>query len=103
VTTLVLIYLAIVAFCSFLEWAVKGKCQTFVFFTVVGSFCALGFIGVGVAFALGMLEMLFDASFTFTSQDWWWIAVLIVSVVSGMAWATHVTHREFRPRRRTQC
>ena len=95
-TTLVLIYLAIVAFGSFLEWAVGGKFQTFVFFTVVGSFCALGFIGVGVAFALGMLEMLFDASFTFTSEDWWWIAVLIVSTVSGMAWAAHVTHREFR-------
>ena len=102
-TTLVLIYLAIVAFGSFLEWAVRGKFQTFVFFTVVGSFYALGFIGVGVAFALGMLEMLFDARLTFTSQDWWWIAVLIVSAVSGMAWAAHVTHREFRPQRRTQC
>lgn len=65
--------------------------------------CALGFIGVGVAFVLGTLEMLFDARPTFTSQDWWWIAVLIVSVVSGMAWAAHVTHREFRLRRRTQC
>jgi len=97
VTTLVLIYLAIVAFGSFLEWAVKGKCQTFAFFTVVGSFCALGFIGVGVAFVLGTLEMLFDASFTFTSEDWWWIAVLIVSTVSGMAWAAFVTHQEFRP------
>lgn len=102
-TTLVLIYLAIVAFCSFLEWAVKGKCQTFVFFTVVGSFCSFCLIGVGVAFVLGTSEMLFDARPTFTSQDWWWIVVLIVSAVSGMAWAAHVTHREFTPQRRPRC
>lgn len=95
-TTLVLIYLALVAFGSFLEWAVKGKLQTFVFFTVVGSFCSFCFIGIGVAFTLGTLEMLFDAQFTFTSKDWWGITILIASTLSGMIWAAHVTHREFR-------
>lgn len=95
-TTFVLIYLAIVVFGSFLEWAVKGKPQTFVFLTVVGSFFSFCFISLGVAFTLGLLQMLSDAHFTFTSEDWWWIAVLIVSAMSGMAWAAHVTHREFR-------
>jgi hypothetical protein len=96
VTTLVLIYLALVAFGSFLEWAVKGKLQTFVFFTVVGSFGSFCFISIGVALTLGLLQMLFDAHFTFTSEGWWWMVVLIASTVAGMVWAAFHTHREFK-------
>ena len=101
-TAAILIYRVIVAFGSFLEWAAKGRFQAFVFFSVVGSFLALVLIGVGVAFTLGTFEMLFDARFTFTAEDWWPITLLALSAVSGMAWAAHVCHREFKPSKRTR-
>lgn len=60
-----LIYFARIAFGSFLERAVRGKSPTFVFRSVIGSLLAFALIGVVVAFILGVVETMFDMTFTF--------------------------------------
>jgi hypothetical protein len=103
---IVLIWLLIVGFGSFLEWSAKSRFGAFIFFSVLGTIVSGIFLMLGAAMIEATLN-LFESGISGNFLENTWPTVwLTLSLLSGTVWAFVRVHgkecrRQFR--QRTKC